>query len=60
MRLMKLLMTCGVLAYMLTATSFAQGPTSHQSYNDSYTYFAPSDNGPSAPGAAADPRLAEG
>ncbi|MGA2061704.1 MAG: outer membrane beta-barrel protein [Thermoguttaceae bacterium] len=57
MRLMKLLMTCGILGYMLTATTFAQSPLAaelHQPYNDSYAYFAPSDNGPSAPDAAAD------
>jgi hypothetical protein len=57
MRLMKLLMICGILGCMLTATTFAQGPTAselRQPYNDSYAYFAPSDNGPSAPDAAAE------
>ena len=53
MRLMKLLMTCGILGCMLTATTFAQSFT-RISYNDSYAYFAPSDKGPSAPDAAAE------
>ncbi len=57
MKLVKLLLTCGVLGCVLSATTFAQGPTAaelRQAYNDNYMYFAPGENGPSAPGAAAE------
>jgi len=64
MKLVKLLLTCGVFGSMLAATTFAQNPSAadlHQpasvskaAYSDNYMYFTPNDNGAPAAGATAE------